>query len=118
VLGRRFVRTHLPGPYTVLACPSPLARRTLAPRIFAEGGTVGVRLPDHPVARELARRCGPITATSANLHGQPACRTVRQARHIFGRGVAVYLDGRPAVSGRPSTLVDLTRREPRAIARR
>lgn len=115
---RRFVRAHLPGPYTVLARPSPLARRILAPRIFAEAGTVGVRLPDHPVARELARRSGPITATSANLHGAPACRTVRDARRVLGREVAVYLPARPPVSGHPSTLVDLARGEPRAIARR
>lgn len=115
---RRFVRTHLPGPYTVLVRPSAFARRSLAPRVFAESGTVGLRLPDHPVARELALRVGPITATSANRHSEPPCRTVGQARRVFGRKVSVYLPARPPVSGRPSTLVDLTREEPRAVARR
>jgi L-threonylcarbamoyladenylate synthase len=116
--GRRFVRVRLPGPYTVLVPPSSLARTTLAPRLFAAGRTLGLRLPDHPVARELARRVGPITATSANFHGQPPCPTVRHARRVFGRKVAVYLAARPPVSGRPSTLVDLAREEPRVIARR
>lgn len=115
---RRFVRTHLPGPYTLVARPSRLARRELAPAIFARDGTLGVRLPDHPVARELARRAGPITATSANLHGRPPCRTVNEARRNFGSNVRVYLGTGPRGSGRPSTLVDLTGADPRALVRR
>lgn len=115
---RRFLRTHLPGPFTVLVRPSALARRSLAPAIFAESGTLGVRVPDHPVARELARRSGPVTATSANLHGAPACRSVAEARRLFGRRVRVYLAAGPRPSGVPSMLVDLTRVEPHAIARR
>jgi L-threonylcarbamoyladenylate synthase len=115
---RRFLRTHLPGPFTVLVRPTPLARRRLAPRVFAAGGTVGLRVPDHPIARELARRAGPLTATSANYHGAPPCRTLAEARRVFGARVGVYLADGPRGSGTPSTLVDLTRGEPRAVARR
>jgi L-threonylcarbamoyladenylate synthase len=115
---RRFLRTHLPGPYTVLVRPSRYAREILAPRIFAEGGSLGLRVPDHPVARELARRAGPITATSANRHGRPPCPTVERAQREFQRKVEVYLPARPPGSGRPSTLVDLRRDEPRVVARR
>jgi tRNA threonylcarbamoyl adenosine modification protein (Sua5/YciO/YrdC/YwlC family) len=115
---RRFVRTHLPGPYTILVRPSRFARRTLAPSVFAEDGTLGVRIPDHPVARELARQVGPITATSANRHGRPPCRTVNEARRVFGSAVAVYLAARPPGTGRPSRLVDLTGTEPRPVPRR
>ena len=115
---RRFLRTHLPGPYTVLLRPSTFARRHLASRLFAEGGTIGIRVPDHPIARELARQAGPLTATSANRHGRPPRRTVREARRVFGGEVRVYLAGGPPPTGRPSTLVDLTRGMPRAVARR
>jgi L-threonylcarbamoyladenylate synthase len=115
---RRFLRTHLPGPYTVLVRPSALARRRLVARVFAEAGTVGLRVPDHPVARELARRAGPLTATSANYHGGPPCRSVAEARRVFGSGVRVYLAPDPPGSGVPSMLVDLTRDEPRATPRR
>ncbi len=115
---RRFLRTHLPGPYTVLVRPSPLARARLVPRVFASSGTVGLRLPDHPVARELSRRVGPLTATSANYHGARPCRTVPEARRVFGSRVAVYLSEGSAGSGVPSTLVDLVREEPHAIPRR
>ncbi len=116
--GRAFLRRHLPGPYTVLVRPSPLARRALAPRIFAGDGTVGLRVPDHPVARELLRRAGPVTATSAPRPGAPPGRTGAQARRVFGDGVGGYLAGPPPGSGVPSTLVDLTRDPPRSIPRR
>jgi L-threonylcarbamoyladenylate synthase len=115
--GRRFVRTHLPGPYTLLVRRSTLARRTLAPRVAGASRAIGLRVPDHPVARELARRAGPITATSANRHGRAAARTVAEARRAFGDAIAVYLTGGPRPSGRPSQLIDLTHGAPRVVAR-
>ncbi len=115
---RRFLRTHLPGPYTVLVRPSPGARRRLAPGLFADDGTLGLRVPDHAVARELARVAGPITATSANRHGEPPVSTDREARRRFGPAVSVYLGGGPPPSGAPSRLIDLTGEAPRAVARR
>jgi len=113
---RRFVRRHLPGPFTVLLPLSPSARRALAPGV---GGrrTIGIRIPDHPVARELARRVGPITATSANRHGAPPVRSVAEARRALGDGVRVYLPATPRGSGSPSTLVDLTGPKPREVPR-
>lgn len=117
-MGRRFVRTHLPGPYTVIARPSARGRRSLAAEVAGPHGTIGVRVPDHPVARELARRVGPLTATSANRHGGPPCRTLAEARQTFGRTVSVYLAGGPRPSGRPSELVNLTGSSPHPIARR
>jgi len=114
---RRFVRRHLPGPYTVLLVPSPEARRVFAPSIV-EFPAVGFRVPDHPVARELARRAGPVTATSANRHGAPPVRRVARARRAFGRAVACYLAAHPPGSGVPSTLVDLTGATPHELLRR
>ncbi|MGI0128807.1 MAG: L-threonylcarbamoyladenylate synthase [Thermoplasmata archaeon] len=116
--GRRFARTRLPGPFTLLARRSRLAARTLARGLAGPGGTVGFRVPDHPLARELARRAGPITATSANRHGEPPARTLASARRMFGGEVAVYLAGGPRPSGRPSVLVDLTRDRFRVVARK
>lgn len=113
---RAFVRSHLPGPYTVLLRARPDA--PLAPQLLARDGTVGVRVPDHPFARELARRSGPLTSTSANRHGEPPARSLREARATFGPSVAVYARSGPAPSGRPSELVDLTGAGPRPVARR
>ncbi|HXW67013.1 MAG TPA: L-threonylcarbamoyladenylate synthase [Thermoplasmata archaeon] len=115
---RRFVRTHLPGPFTVLARPSASARRAFADEIAGARRTIGLRVPDHPIARELARRAGPVIATSANRHGTSPCPSIAAVRRTFGPAVAVYVAGGPRPSGRPSALVDLTGTEPRPLARR
>jgi len=116
--GRRFARTHLPGPYTLLARGTPLGRDAFAPGVAGPTGTLGFRVPDHPLARELARRVGPITATSVNRHGASPARSLADARHTFGDEVAVYLAGGPRPSGRPSALVDLTHETPAVVARK
>ncbi|HTW77535.1 MAG TPA: L-threonylcarbamoyladenylate synthase [Thermoplasmata archaeon] len=116
-LGRRFVRTHLPGPFTILAPPSAAGRGAVAAAAIGPGGRLGIRVPDHPLARELARRAGPITSTSANRHGEPPCPTVATMRAAFGRDVSVYLEGAPRPSGRPSAIVDLTGDRPRPVRR-
>ncbi|MGA7477089.1 MAG: L-threonylcarbamoyladenylate synthase [Thermoplasmata archaeon] len=115
-MARRFLRRHLPGPYTVLLLPSPEAYRRFAPSVGGRS-TIGFRVPDHPVARELARAAGPITATSANRHGAPPARTVSEARRALGSAVSVYLPAFPPGSGNPSTVVDLIGPEPRQIVR-
>jgi L-threonylcarbamoyladenylate synthase len=115
---RRFVRFHLPGPYTVLARPTRAGRAAVARAALGPDGRLGVRVPDHPLARELARRAGPVTSTSANLHGEPPSRTIAAARRTFGSEVAVYLSGGPSPSGRPSAIVDLSGSRPRSVARR
>ncbi|MGP8078182.1 MAG: L-threonylcarbamoyladenylate synthase [Thermoplasmata archaeon] len=114
---RQFVRRHLPGPYTILLRPTSAARRLLAPAV-AGGRTIGLRVPDHPVARELARRAGPIVATSANRHGARPARTVAEAERAFGREVRVYLAARPPPTGRPSELVDFTGTRAGRVVRR
>jgi L-threonylcarbamoyladenylate synthase len=113
---RRFARDELPGPFTVLVRPSAEARRRLAPEV-ATGPTIGLRVPDHPLALELARRAGPIVATSANRSGEPSTRRLAEARRVFGGLVAAYLDGLPRPSGVPSSLVDLTGDHPRRVPR-
>ena len=66
--------------------------------------TVGLRCPDHPVALALCLR-GPITATSANRHGEPALAGAAEVAEAFP-GLLV-LDGGEC-RGVPSTVVDLT----------
>jgi L-threonylcarbamoyladenylate synthase len=115
--GRRWVRRHLPGPFTILVTPSSRARATLASAV-AGGPALGLRVPAHPIARELARRAGPIVATSANRHGRPPASSPGAARVTFGAKVRVYLEGGPRPTGVPSVLVDLRGARPRARSRR
>lgn len=112
---RRFVRAKLPGPYTVLVEARPGA--PLAPGLIASDGSIGIRVPDHPVARELARRAGPITATSANRHGSPPAATLAALRAEFGPEISAYVGLGPSPAGTPSSLVDLRGPSPRAVRR-
>ena len=68
--------------------------------------TLGLRLPDHAVPRLLARRLGPIAASSANISGQPDATTAQLV--VEGLGDAIYLvvDDGPVRGGTPSTVVD------------
>jgi L-threonylcarbamoyladenylate synthase len=114
---RGWIRRLLPGPVTVLVPASPMARRRLAGPLLGPDGSVGLRVPDHPVARELARRAGPITCTSANRHGEAPAATLAEARRAFGATVARYVGGHPPPSGRPSALIDLTGAAPAVVPR-
>lgn len=82
----------------------------------SERGTVGVRVPDHPVILRLLAVCGPLAVTSANRTGDPPAPDDVTAREILGDDVAVYLPGFGSGAG-ASTVVDLTGPEPRVLRR-
>ena len=82
----------------------------------AHAETVGVRVPDHPVPRELARRVGPLASTSANRHGEPPCTTADEVAAALGDRIALVVDG-GTCNGTPSTVVDCTGPEPRILRR-
>ena len=89
-----------------------------APALTAELGThretVGVRVPDHDVPRELARRVGPLASTSANRHGEPPCTTAAAVQEQLGDAAALVVDG-GTCDGKPSTVVDCTGPELRVL---
>ena len=68
--------------------------------------TLGLRLPDHDVPRALARRLGPIAASSANVSGQPDATTASLVAKALGDELAIILDDGPVRGGTPSTVVD------------
>jgi len=77
--------------------------------VTAGGPTVAVRVPDHPLVRELCRRLGaPLAATSANRHGQPDPVTADDVEAELGGRVPLILDGGACRGGVPSTVLDLT----------
>ncbi|MCI4347694.1 MAG: threonylcarbamoyl-AMP synthase [Thermoplasmata archaeon] len=114
---RSIVRRWLPGPFTFLLRAGRKARREWTPAVLGESRTVGVRIPDHPVARALLAKTGPLTTTSANRHGHPPYRSASEARRVFGRRVGAYVTGGEPPSGRPSTIVVLTGPRPHVLRR-
>lgn len=71
-----------------------------------DGGTVGVRVPDHPVIQTLLRVFGkPIAATSANRHGEPECPDADAVRAQFSADALLVLEGDAGAQTIPSTVV-------------
>jgi len=86
-----------------------LKKRNSIPDIVTGGlKKVAVRIPDNKIALELLSEFGPLTATSANIHGKKTPDIIREIRMQFkNEDVSVYLNvGR--VAGKPSTIVDAT----------
>ena len=100
---QKLARHFWPGPLTLVV------RRM-------EGGTVGLRVPRHPVARALLSAVGvPIVAPSANVTGQLAPRTAEEAMAQLKTHVNYVIDSGPSDYGIPSTVVDCTLDRPRML---
>ena len=77
--------------------------------------TLGVRVPDHPTPREIARALGPLPTTSANLSGEPDSRDAAAVAAALGDAVDLILDGGATKGGIGSTVVDCTVDPPRVL---
>ena len=71
-----------------------------------EEATIGVRVPDHPMALALLA-AGPLATTSANRSGEPPATTCDALVEVFGEAVDVYLCQDDALAGAASTVVSL-----------
>jgi L-threonylcarbamoyladenylate synthase len=105
-------RALLPGPYT-LVLPNPGRRfRWLG---GARPDTIGVRVPDLPdECRAVLERVGVVAATSANVHGAPDPARIEDVSDEIRNLVAAILDT-GTLPGTPSTVIDLTGREPQVL---
>lgn len=103
-LAENFCRKNLPGPFTVVL----RATHEAPPALVNPQGLIGLRIPDHPIPRLLARAYGPITTTSANRHGQPSPTTCEEARAQLGDAVDLYIDAGPSPLGAESAVVDVS----------
>ena len=95
-----------PGPLTIIVPKKP----TL-PEAVSATATVGVRVPDHPVARELLRAAGPMAVTSANISGQASPSTAQEVFDQLNGRIELIIDGGQTPGGIPSTLVDCSGEE-------
>jgi L-threonylcarbamoyladenylate synthase len=103
---------HWPGALTLVA-----KARTGVPELLTAGtGNVGVRLPADAEAQAIACACGgALTATSANPSGAPPARTTEEVARYFPLFKGLVIDGGPARSDLPSTVVDVSGERARLI---
>ena len=95
---------YWPGPLTLIFP----AREDIGPELTGGSGTIALRISSHPLARELVRLAAiPLTATSANLSGQPPPTTATEVECMFPSSLGYILDGGPTPGGPSSTVVGL-----------
>jgi len=105
----RLAERFWPGPLTLLVA----APRALAGEVTGGTGRVGVRVPANDVARAICRAAArPLTATSANLSGEPATADPDRVERTLGDRIDLLIDTGPTPGGAASTIVDLTGAEP------
>jgi L-threonylcarbamoyladenylate synthase len=99
-----------PGPLTLVVLKHPDL-----PEAVSASPTVGVRVPDHRLARALLQAAGPMAVTSANRSGQPSPSTAEAVLAQLGGRIALILDGGKTPGGFPSTVVDCVGAEPKIL---
>jgi tRNA threonylcarbamoyl adenosine modification protein (Sua5/YciO/YrdC/YwlC family) len=107
--------TNRPAVYKLIDAfwPGPL---TIVVPAKAEGQTIGLRMPDNPVALRLVEesQC-PVAAPSANFEGENPPVTAEAALKSLDGLIDCAIDGGPATIGRGSTVVDMTGDAPRIL---
>ena len=101
---RKIIRKFMPGPITIM-----LTKKPSIPDMLTSGAnTVGIRIPDHPLAIRLIDRFGPITATSANLHSHKGPVDATMPIKDLKGHVRICIDCGKTKYSEPSTIVDVS----------
>lgn len=104
-MARALMAAYCPGPLTMLLPKKPV----IPPVVTAGLDSVAIRLPSHPVARQLLKACGiPVAAPSANTSGKPSPTTARHVLCDLQGKLEIILDGGECQVGLESTVLDLT----------
>jgi tRNA threonylcarbamoyl adenosine modification protein (Sua5/YciO/YrdC/YwlC family) len=108
----RLGRAFWPGAMTIIV-PVP---HELGVLVGSENDTVGFRIPDDDLMRRMIAVIGPLAVSSANLHGQPACRSAYEVLEQFRNNpdLAGVIDGGER-SGDVSAVVDVTATQWRVV---
>lgn len=108
----RLAELFWPGKLTIV-----VAKSDLIPSVVSGGfDTVGLRVPDHPVPREIVRELGaPITATSANVSGKPPLTTASDVMAELGGRLELVFDGGALSPSLPSTVINVATDPPRIL---
>ncbi len=106
----RVMRRILPGPYTLIL---PASRQV--PRIMMSNKvTVGIRIPDHAVPRQLAEHLGnPIITTSLPMRDENTFHDPDEIMQDYPQIDGIIDCG--LIHPQPSTVIDFSERAPRLV---
>jgi L-threonylcarbamoyladenylate synthase len=85
-----------------------LKKKNMPDYVTAGLPTVGIRVPDSEICRQLIRKTGPLITTSANLKGQRAQSEFGLLDKGILKSVDLAVDGGKCKFGKPSMIIDLT----------
>jgi L-threonylcarbamoyladenylate synthase len=111
-MAMKLIRRFWPGGLTLVF----QGKEDLSPMLTSGTGQIGVRLSSHPVPTELARLAGvAITGTSANVSGEPPCRSSAQVVKALGNDIDLVIDGGETQGGKVSTVLNVTVQPPEVL---
>ena len=99
----RIYERFLPGPITLILKKKPNISNLLTSNM----DTIGIRVPDHDFTLKLIEKFGPITSTSANIHGNELPINIKIAKKQLGDLVDLYIDFGECKYKKPSTIIDI-----------
>ena len=100
-----------PGPLTMIL----RKKEEISDKVTAGKGTVGLRVPAHPVPLALVRLTGPLACPSANLSGADEPRSAEDVQKDLSGKIDILIDGGKTELGVPSTIIDLTAVPPKIL---
>lgn len=104
------INAFWPGPLTLIMKPK---KGIFAPNVTAGLSTVGLRMPDHPVALTLLKKLGkPVAAPSANRSGRPSPTKAEHVLEDLQGLIPFIIDGGETGVGIESTVLDITTTPP------
>lgn len=99
----KIMKRYLPGPYTFVL----EASRVVPDLLTTKQKTVGIRIPDNPIALQIVRELGhPLVTTSANISGEDIFSDPADIEQRLGKILDLVVDG-GSLSGDPSTVISL-----------
>lgn len=98
---QQVAQTYWPGALTLVLPASERVPRAMNPQ---DPTTIGVRIPNHPIARQILAQTGPLATTSANRSGRPPLLSMAEIAAEFPEVLTLaHTEPQPA-SGLPSTV--------------
>ncbi len=100
----RLIKYCIPKPITILL---PV-QAGISHRLTSGSKLIGIRFPDNIITKAILDNFGPITATSANIHGTINPATIEPVIEQFNDEVDIYINTGPCQFGIGSTVLDPT----------
>ena len=99
-----------PGPLTIV-----VPKHTDIPESVSRSATIGIRIPDHPVAGKLLQLTGPLAVTSANTSGRNNPQSAGDVMEQLGGRIEMIIDGGRVGKGTASTVVNCLGSDPEIL---